>query len=50
VVAALLETEDKNAYVYGDRVPYVVARGGPGQRLYNRALHIKEFLWEEGDG
>ena len=50
VVGALLEAEDRGSYIYGDRVPHAIARREPGGRLAETAHHVKEFLWEAGDG
>ncbi|KAF8308894.1 hypothetical protein DL93DRAFT_2100396 [Clavulina sp. PMI_390] len=50
VVGALMEEEDKGSFMYGDRVPHVIARRGPQERLAETAHHVKEFLWKEGDG
>lgn len=49
VVGALLETSDKRAYLYGDRVPHVIARRGPGGKLAENAYHVKDFLWTEDE-
>jgi len=50
VVGALLDAEDRGSYIHGDRVPHAIARREPGGRLAETAHHVKEFLWEEGDG
>ena len=44
-VAARKMVEDPNDEPqYGDRVPYVILRGGPGTRLVDRAVTPEEAL------
>jgi len=45
VVAARRGVKDpKNEAQYGERVPYVIARGLPGERLADRAIDPVEFM------
>jgi DNA polymerase elongation subunit (family B) len=44
-VAARRMMEDENDEVqYGDRIPYVIIRGGPQARLVDRAVSPEELL------
>ena len=45
VVAARRQLEDPNNEAqYGDRIPYVIARGAPQERLVDRAVAPEELL------
>ena len=45
VVAARRQLEDPNSEAqYGDRIPYVIARGAPQERLVDRALAPEELF------
>ena len=45
VVAARRAVKDsKNEAQYGERIPYVIARGLPGERLADRAIDPVEFM------
>lgn len=50
VVAALQAKRDSRSELYGDRVPYVITRGGPKTRLADRAHSLDEIIWHERDG
>ncbi|KAH9004030.1 hypothetical protein EDB86DRAFT_3062394 [Lactarius hatsudake] len=44
VVAARRQLEDPNNEAqYGDRIPYIIARGAPHERLVDRAVALEEF-------
>ncbi len=44
-VVARRQLEDPhNEAQYGDRIPYVIARGAPDQRLVDRAVAPEELL------
>jgi DNA polymerase zeta len=44
VVAARRQLEDPNNEAqYGDRIPYIIARGAPHERLVDRAVAPEEF-------
>ena len=44
VVAARRQLEDPNNEAqYGDRIPYIIARGAPQERLVDRAVAPEEF-------
>ncbi|KAH9065755.1 hypothetical protein EDB87DRAFT_1593004 [Lactarius vividus] len=48
VVAARRQLEDPNNEAqYGDRIPYVIARGAPHERLVDRAVALEEFYDSE---
>ena len=45
MVAARRTAEDPNDEAqYGDRIPYVIARGAPGSLLVERAIDPLEFM------
>jgi len=45
VVAARRQLEDPNNEAqYGDRIPYVIARGAPHERLVDRAVAPEELF------
>ena len=45
VVAARRQLEDPNNEAqYGDRIPYVIARGAPQERLVDRAVAPEELF------
>ena len=45
IVAARRQLEDPNNEAqYGDRIPYVIARGGPRERLVDRAVAPEELF------
>jgi DNA polymerase zeta len=45
MVAARRQLEDpKNEAQYGDRIPYVIARGAPHERLVDRAVAPEELF------
>jgi DNA polymerase zeta len=45
VVAARRQLEDSNDEAqYGDRIPYVIARGAPQERLVDRAVAPEELF------
>jgi DNA polymerase zeta len=45
IVAARRQLEDPNNEAqYGDRIPYVIARGAPQERLVDRALAPEELF------
>lgn len=47
-VAARRMMEDENDEVqYGDRIPYVIIRGGPQARLVDRAVSPEELLQDK---
>ncbi|KAH9178730.1 hypothetical protein EDB89DRAFT_2111621 [Lactarius sanguifluus] len=48
VVAARRQLEDPNNEAqYGDRIPYIIARGAPHERLVDRAVALEEFYDSE---
>ncbi|KAH9081664.1 hypothetical protein EDB83DRAFT_2502933 [Lactarius deliciosus] len=48
VVAARRQFEDPNNEAqYGDRIPYIIARGAPHERLVDRAVALEEFYDSE---
>ncbi|KAF9509344.1 hypothetical protein BS47DRAFT_1349354 [Hydnum rufescens UP504] len=50
VVAALQAKDDPRKEIYGDRVPYVITRGGPKEKLADRAHGVDAMFWRDGDG
>jgi DNA polymerase zeta len=47
IVAARRQLEDPNNEAqYGDRIPYVIARGAPQERLVDRAVAPEELFDE----
>jgi DNA polymerase zeta len=45
MVATRRQLEDpKNEAQYGDRIPYVIARGAPHERLVDRAVAPEELF------